>query len=93
MARHRPLAQPLRLAAAGAFSCLALSGCAVVTVGTAAVGLAADVAVGTAKVIGKGVGKAYDVMTDDGNDGSGITIRYRESAPPVPSEVASAPDP
>ncbi|XJC74297.1 hypothetical protein ACHFCA_28010 [Delftia tsuruhatensis] len=42
-------------------------------------GLAADAAVGTAKIVGKGVGKAVDAMSDDGAaaDNSGITVRYR----------------
>lgn len=82
--------QPLRLAAAGVFLCALLSGCTVVAVGAAAVsvtatavGLAADAAVGTAKVVGKGVGKAYDAMTDE-EDHSGITIRYRERGAPQP---------
>ncbi len=51
----------------------ALSGCAVVAVADAAVsvtagvvGLAADAAIGTVKIVGKGVGKAADaVMGDD----------------------------
>jgi hypothetical protein len=43
------------------------------------VGLAADAAVGTVKIVGKGVGKAVDAMSDDGaaEDNSGITVRYR----------------
>jgi len=89
---------------AGAFLCLALSGCTVVTVGAAAVGvtatavgLAADAAVGTAKIVGKGVGKAYDAVTDDKPDDSGISIKYRESdpghpyRPPAPEAVPAAP--
>jgi hypothetical protein len=52
---------------------LTLSGCAVVAIADAAVsvtagvvGLAADVAIGTVKIVGKGVGKAADaVMGDD----------------------------
>lgn len=58
---------------AGAFLCLlSLSGCAVVAVaGTAvsitagAVGLAADAAIGTVKIVGKGVGKVADAALDD----------------------------
>ena len=59
---------------AGAFLCalLPLSGCAVVAVaGTAvsitagAVGLAADAAIGTVKIVGKGVGKAADAALDE----------------------------
>lgn len=67
--RHKP-PRPLAL---GAFLCLALlPGCTVVTVAStavsvtaSAVGLAADAAVGTAKVVGKGLGKAADALTDD----------------------------
>lgn len=80
--------KPLRLAAAGAFCCF-LAGCTVVAVGAtavsvtaSAVGLAADAAVGTAKVVGKGVGKAYDAVTDDKPDDSGISIRYKDGSPP-----------
>ena len=76
---------------AGAFLCLALSGCTVIAVtGTAisvtagAVGLAADAAIGTAKIVGKGVGKAADALMDDDkpemSDASGVNIRYRDSA-------------
>ena len=63
--------QPLRFLAAGAF-CWLLSGCTVITVGAAAVsvtatavGLAADVAVGSVKLVGKGVGAAIDAASDD----------------------------
>jgi len=59
-------------------------GAAAVSVTATAVGLAADAAVGTAKVVGKGVGKAYDAMTEDEEDHSGITIRYREGGTPQP---------
>jgi hypothetical protein len=53
-----------------------LSGCAVIAVADAAVsvtagvvGLAADAAIGTVKIVGKGVGKAADaVMGDDEKD-------------------------
>ena len=76
---------------AGAFLCLSLSGCAVVAVTSAAVsvtagavGLAADAAIGTAKIVGKGVGKAADALMDDEkpgiSDSSGVNIRYRDSA-------------
>lgn len=51
-------------------ACLALGGCAVVTVagaavsvGATAVGVAADVAVGAVKVTGKAVGAAVDAVT------------------------------
>ncbi|ROR41780.1 hypothetical protein EDC60_2429 [Diaphorobacter nitroreducens] len=91
MPQPRRSRQPLRLAAAGVFLCALLSGCTVVAVGSAAVsvtatavGLAADAAVGTAKVVGKGVGKAYDAMTEDEEDHSGITVRYREGGAPQP---------
>lgn len=76
---------------AGAFWCFALSGCTVVAVGAAAVsvtatavGAAADVAVGTAKLAGKGVGKAYDALTDDKPDNSGVSVKFRESDPNHP---------
>ena len=63
-----------------------LSGCAVVTVAStavgitvSAVGLAADAAIGTAKIVGKGVGKAVDAMGDDAPaaDNSGVSVRLR----------------
>jgi hypothetical protein len=82
--------KPSRSPALGAFLCLCaaalLSGCTVVavtatavSVTASAVGLAADAAVGTVKIVGKGVGKAVDAMSDDGaaEDNSGITVRYR----------------
>ena len=85
---------------AGAFLCLSLSGCAVVAVTSAAVsvtagavGLAADAAIGTAKIVGKGVGKAADALMDDDkpdiSDTSGVNIRYRDSASPsaMPAET------
>jgi len=68
--RWRP-SRPLVL---GVFLCLAAlsPGCAVVAVTTtavsltaSAVGLAADAAVGTAKLVGKGVGKAVDALGGD----------------------------
>ncbi|CAM4272762.1 hypothetical protein COAQ111491_14385 [Comamonas aquatilis] len=69
----RALSSSCRPWLAGAFLCLlSLSGCAVVAVaGTAvsitagAVGLAADAAIGTVKIVGKGVGKAADAALDD----------------------------
>ena len=72
-------------------------GAAAVGVTATAVGLAADAAVGTAKIVGKGVGKAYDAVTDDKPDDSGISIKYRESdpghpyRPPAPEAVPAAP--
>ena len=59
---------PLRLMAAGAFSCTLLSGCITYTVVSAAAsvaGLAVDATVGTVKIVGKGVGKAADALLDD----------------------------
>lgn len=93
------ITQPLRSLAAGAFFCalLGLPGCTVVAVGAAAVsvtatvvGVAADAAVGTAKIVGKGVGKAYDVMTEeDAPDTSGVHVHYRDAsaAPTAPAAV------
>ena len=86
---------------AGAFLCFALSGCAVVAVTSTAVsvtagavGLAADAAIGTAKIVGKGVGKAADAMMDNGKpDNSGVNVRYREPVPgeALPGEVPATP--
>ena len=102
--RFLPITQPLRPLAAGAFFCalLPLSGCTVISVaGTAvsvtagAVGLAADAAIGTAKIVGKGVGKAADaLMDDDPPDTSGVNVHYRDAAPPAAAAAsagASAP--
>ena len=88
----RAISSPIGSLFAGAFLCFALSGCAVVAVTSTAVsvtagavGLAADAAIGTAKIVGKGVGKAADAMMDNGKpDNSGVNVRYRE---PVPGEV------
>lgn len=104
MASFSKFTKPLRPWAAGAFFCMALSGCTVVAVGAAtvgiaasAVGVAADVAVGTAKLAGKGVGKAYDAISDDKPDNSGLSIKYRESDPNRPYQpgpgVSNARDP
>jgi len=63
--------QPLRLVAAGAFSCVLLSGCITYTVVSSAVsvaGLAMDATVGTVKIVGKGVGKAADALLDDDDE-------------------------
>ncbi|QXZ11461.1 hypothetical protein KUF54_16415 [Comamonas sp. Y33R10-2] len=92
--------KPLRLLATGAFLCITLSGCAVVAVTSTAisvtagaVGLAADAAIGTAKIVGKGVGKAADaLMDDDKPDNSGIHIQYRDAANPT-AAAADAPLP
>lgn len=62
---------PLRLIAAGAFACLLLSGCITYTVVGAAAsvaGLAVDAAVGTVKIVGKGVGATVDALSDDDED-------------------------
>ena len=42
------------------------------------VGLAADAAIGTARIAGKGIGKAADAMMDDAPaaDNSGVNIHY-----------------
>lgn len=63
-----------------------LGGCTVVTVAATAVsvtagvvGLAADAAIGTARIAGKGIGKAADAMMDDAPapaDSSGVDINY-----------------
>ena len=41
-------------------------------------------AVAAAKLAGKGVGAAYDAISDDKPDNSGISIKYRESDPRHP---------
>ena len=83
-----------RFLALGAFCfSLALPGCTVIAVtGTAisvtagAVDLAADPAIGTAKIVGKGVGKAADAMMDDDPpDTSGVNIRYRDPSATAPA--------
>ncbi|WP_230630186.1 hypothetical protein [Comamonas testosteroni] len=57
---------------------IAVTGTAI-SVTAGAVGLAADAAIGTAKIVGKGVGKAADaLMDDDPPDASGVNIRYRD---------------
>jgi hypothetical protein len=69
--------KPPRPLALGAFLCLALllPGCTVVavtatavSVTASAVGLAADAAIGSARIVGKGVGKAADALA--GGDGA-----------------------
>lgn len=110
MKQHKPLRlTPSR----GAFSwwlpigtaLLALSGgYCVVSVAGSVVGLAADAAIGTVRIVGKGVGKAADAMLDDDEpkqDNSGISIKYRESkgcaaagrAPPVRASTATGAPP
>lgn len=79
------------LLAAGALNLL--GGCAVVAVTSAAVGitagavgLAADAAIGTARIAGKGIGKAADALMDDDPpahaDGSGVNINYHIAPAP-----------
>ncbi len=80
-----------------------LAGCTVVAVTTTAVGvtatavgLAADAAVGTAKVVGKGVGMAVDAMSSDGAAADNSGIQIRESIRPAPgaqSALPALPDP
>ncbi len=99
--RGRALSRAFRPLLIGAVLCSTLSGCAVVAVTSTAVsvtagavGLAADAAIGTAKIVGKGVGKAADAMMDNGKpDNSGVNIRYREPVPgeALPSEVPATP--
>lgn len=70
-----------------------LNGCAVVAVTSAAVsvtagvvGLAADAAIGTARIAGKGISKAADAMMDDEapapSDTSGVNIHYNIAPAP-----------
>ncbi|MET1115708.1 MAG: hypothetical protein ABWY08_12260 [Comamonas sp.] len=72
-----------------------LGGCAVVAVTSTAVGitagvvgLAADAAIGTARIAGKGIGKAADAMMGDDEkaaaDNSGVNIKYRVAPAPAP---------
>ena len=92
---HQPLRRGAFLCAALLSAMLLLSGCTVVAVTASAASLAASAAIGTVKIVGKGVGMAADaVMGDDEkDDGSGITIKYRESAsaPATSSPPTSAP--
>jgi len=71
-----------------------LGGCTVVTVASTAVGitagvvgLAADAAIGTARIAGKGIGKAADAMMDDPApaDHSGVNINYNIRPAPTPA--------
>lgn len=82
------------LLAAGAISLL--GGCAVVAVTSAAVsvtagvvGLAADAAIGTARIAGKGIGKAADAMMGDdapaAADSSGVNIQYNIAPATTPA--------
>ena len=68
-----------------------LGGCAVVAVTSTAVGitagvvgLAADAAIGTARIAGKGIGKAADALLgdDEAPDNSGVNIRYNVAPAP-----------
>jgi hypothetical protein len=68
----RPRFRPLVLATLGLASALLMGGCAVVTVastavsvGVGAVGLAADAAIGTARIAGKAVGATADAVIPD----------------------------
>lgn len=72
MQSPRPRFRPFVLAALGLTAALLLGGCAVVTVastavsvGAGAVGLAADAAIGTARITGKAVGAAADAVIPD----------------------------
>ena len=88
--RHMWFFAAANFALAAALSCcVVLSGCAVagaavsvtstaVSVGAGAVGLAADAAIGTARLAGKGAGAAIDAFSDDKDDGSGLHVRSRE---------------
>ena len=99
--RGRALSRAFRHLLIGAVLCSTLSGCAVVAVTSTAVsvtagavGLAADAAIGTVKIVGKGVGKAADAMMDNGKpDNSGVNVRYREPTPGevLPGEVPATP--
>lgn len=67
--------RPLVLSVLGLAGALLLSGCAVVSVastavsvGAGAVGLAADAAIGTARITGKAVGAAADAVIPDSKD-------------------------
>ncbi|MES2250901.1 MAG: hypothetical protein V4645_26755 [Pseudomonadota bacterium] len=67
--------RPLVLSALGLAGALLLNGCAVVSVastavsvGAGAVGLAADAAIGTARITGKVVGAAADAVIPDSKD-------------------------
>ena len=75
-----------------------LAGCTVgaataaaVSVTATAVGLAADAAVGTAKVVGKGVGMAVDALSSDGTAADSSGIQIRESIRPAPAEQSAPP--
>jgi hypothetical protein len=72
MQSPRPRFRPFVPAALGLAGALLLGGCAVVTVastavgvGAGAVGLAADAAIGTARITGKAVGAAADAVIPD----------------------------
>ena len=72
MQSPRPRFRPFVFAALGLAGVLLLGGCAVVTVastavsvGAGAVGLAADAAIGTARITGKAVGAAADAVIPD----------------------------
>ncbi|HZV55447.1 MAG TPA: hypothetical protein VFF82_10950 [Rhodocyclaceae bacterium] len=48
---------------------------AAVSVAAGAVELAADAAVGTAKIVGKGVGKAADAVLDDAEPKKSVAVQ------------------
>lgn len=73
--QRRDRLRPFVLSALGLAGALLLSGCAVVSVastavsvGAGAVGLAADAAIGTARITGKVVGAAADAVIPDSKD-------------------------
>ncbi|BEP56812.1 hypothetical protein GmRootV118_40560 [Variovorax sp. V118] len=73
--QRRDRLRPFVLSALGLAGALLLSGCAVVSVastavsvGAGAVGLAADAAIGTARITGKAVGAAADAVIPDSKD-------------------------
>lgn len=74
--RRAGLALTLTLAALPLLDGCAVAGAAV-SVGAGAVGLAADAAIGTARLTGKAVGAAVDAASG-GDDHSGVNIRFRE---------------
>ena len=84
MTNAGPHRRPVLALLAGLFCASALSACAVVSmagaavsVGAGAVGLAADAAVGTVRLAGKGAGAAVDAFSEK-DDNSGLRIRFRE---------------
>ena len=75
-----------------------LAGCTVVAATATAVsvtatplGLAGGAALGTAKVVGKGVGMAVDALSSDGTAADSSGIQIRESIRPAPAEQSAPP--